>query len=142
MKTRRSIAAISVMLAVCAGIMFERVAAAPSDTSVTPGEFVVEHPTLINLGFEWQIDGDANRNASVDVSFRKVGETAWRKGLPLARIQNERTYWANVFDLVAPNMFAGSILDLEPGAAYDASRFAIPPSRSGRAPSSLRARRG
>ena len=124
MKTRRTIAAITVTLVLCAGVMFERVAAAPSDASVTPGEFVVEHPTLINLGFEWQIDGDANRNASVDLSFRKVGETAWRKGLPLARIQNERTYWANVFDLVAPNMFAGSLLDLEPGTAYEA-RFVL-----------------
>ena len=44
--------------------------AAADEAKVTPGEFVVEHPTLISLGFEWHIDGDANRNASVDVSFR------------------------------------------------------------------------
>jgi hypothetical protein len=61
-------------------------AAAPGDANVTPGEFVIEHPTLINLGFEWHIDGDANRNASVDVSFRKQQETAWRKAMPLARL--------------------------------------------------------
>ena len=42
------------------------VTAAPGDAQVTPGELVIEHPTLINLGFEWHIDGDANRNASVD----------------------------------------------------------------------------
>jgi len=36
------------------------IAAAPADAKVTPGEFVIEHPTLINLGFEWHIDGDAN----------------------------------------------------------------------------------
>jgi len=48
---------------------------APSDLSVRPGEFVIEHPTLINLGFEWLIDGDANRNASVEVTYRKVGDT-------------------------------------------------------------------
>ena len=42
---------------------------------VTPGELVVDHPTLINLGFEWRIDGDANRNARVEVSYRKQGET-------------------------------------------------------------------
>ena len=48
--------------------------AAPSDVKVTPGELVVDHPTLINLGFEWVIDGDANRNASVEVSYRKQGE--------------------------------------------------------------------
>ena len=28
-----------------------------------PASFAIEHPTLINLGFEWHIDGDANRNA-------------------------------------------------------------------------------
>jgi hypothetical protein len=50
---------------------------------VTPGELVVDPPTLINLGFEWLMDGDDNHNASVDVSYRKVGETAWKKGMPL-----------------------------------------------------------
>ena len=39
------------------------------------GKFVVEHPTLLNLGFEWAITGDANRNASVAVEFRAVGES-------------------------------------------------------------------
>lgn len=40
---------------------------------VSPGELVIDPPTLINLGFEWLIQGDANRNASVAVSYRKVG---------------------------------------------------------------------
>lgn len=86
---------------------------------VTPGELIVEHPTLINLGFEWMIDGDANRNASVDVTFRKQGDSAWRKAMPLLRLQNEQTYSANTWNLVAPNAFMGSILDLEPDTAYE-----------------------
>ena len=28
-----------------------------------PGEFIVEPPTLMSLGFEWRISGDDNRNA-------------------------------------------------------------------------------
>ena len=100
------------------------VAAAPGDAQVTPGELVVEHPTLINLGFEWHIDGDANRNAGVEVSFRKQGETAWRRGMPLVRLHGEQVFQRNVFNLVVPNMFAGSILDLEPGTAYEA-RFVL-----------------
>ena len=32
--------------------------------STEAGRFIVEHPTLLNLGFEWAIRGDANRNAS------------------------------------------------------------------------------
>jgi hypothetical protein len=91
---------------------------------VTPGDLVIDPPTLINLGFEWLIEGDANRNASVDVSFRKVGETTWRKGMPLVRLMGERVTQANVFNLVLPNMFAGSILDLEPGSNYEA-RFVM-----------------
>jgi hypothetical protein len=124
MKNMRLLIASCVALLFYASGVNERLLAAPGDASVTPGEFVVEHPTLINLGFEWHIDGDANRNATVDVSFRKQGETAWRKGMPLARIQNERIYQPNVFNLVSPNMFAGSILDLESDTAYEA-RFVM-----------------
>ena len=91
---------------------------------VTPGDLVVDPPTLINLGFEWLIEGDANRNASVAVSYRKAGETAWKNGMPLLRLQNERVTQPNVFNLVLPNMFAGSILDLEPDTAYEA-RFVM-----------------
>jgi hypothetical protein len=100
------------------------VTAAPGDTTVTPGEFLIEPPTLTNLGFEWHIDGDANRNARVDVSFRQQGETAWRQAMPLVRLHGERVFQRNVFNLVTPNMFAGSILDLEPDRAYEA-RFAM-----------------
>lgn len=56
------------------------------------GRFHVEHPTLVNLGFEWSITGDANRNATVSVQFRKVGESKWRTALPLVRIGGENVY--------------------------------------------------
>ncbi|MGE3959670.1 MAG: hypothetical protein AB7H96_23345 [Vicinamibacterales bacterium] len=120
-KMHAAVLAGSTMVMLLAGRPLQ---AAPTDAIVTPGEFVVEHPTLNNLGFEWHIDGDANRNASVAVSFRRQGSSEWRSGMPLARIQNERVYWANIFNLVAPNMFAGSILDLEPGTTYEA-RFVL-----------------
>src|SRR3954468_24868433 len=99
--------------------------AAVSGDKVKPGEFIVDHPTLINLGFEWLIQGDDNRNAQVNVSFRKRGEAPWRAGLPLLRLQGERIYQnQGVFDVVSPNMFAGSILDLEPDTEYEA-RFVM-----------------
>src|SRR4029453_6508089 len=98
--------------------------AAPGGATGAPGEFVIEHPTLINLGFEWHVEGDANRNASVDVSFRKRGETEWRKGLPLARLPGKQGFQRNVFNLIPPNIFAGTILYLEPGTAYEA-RFVM-----------------
>ena len=39
------------------------------------GKFTVEHPTLLNLGFEWSISGDENRNAKVEVQFRALHVT-------------------------------------------------------------------
>jgi hypothetical protein len=88
--------------------------------AIVPGEFVIEPPTLINLGFEWFVQGDDNRNASVAVSYRKKGDTTWKNALPLLRLQGERIYGESRVDFVSPNMFAGSILDLEPDIAYEA----------------------
>src|SRR5580700_7362768 len=80
----------------------------------TSQNFYVEPPTLISLGFEWQIEGDDNRNASVAVSYRKKGDQAWHEGLPLLRIGNERLN-ENAIQYITPNMLAGSIFALEPG---------------------------
>ncbi|MBM3758830.1 MAG: hypothetical protein FJW36_01150 [Acidobacteria bacterium] len=84
------------------------------------GKFHVEHPTLLNLGFEWSIAGDANRNATVTVQFRKVGDSAWRNALPLVRIGGENVYRrVENLDYTVPEGFAGSILNLEPGTEYE-----------------------
>src|SRR5256714_14343715 len=95
-----------------------RAADAKSD-AVTAGEFVIDPPTLINLGFEWMIQGDDNRNARVEVSYRKKGKARWIAALPLLRLQNEEIFQGDRLDLITPNMFAGSILDLEPGTEYE-----------------------
>jgi hypothetical protein len=102
-----------------------------SDAVLTAGangltlrDFVVEPATLINLGFEWFVDGDDNRNATVAVSYRRAGETAWQSALPLLRLQGERIAQGRQIDVTSPNMFAGSILDLEPDTDYDA-RFQV-----------------
>ena len=93
---------------------------------VTPGELVIDPPTLTNLGFEWVISGDENRNARVDVSYRKKGAGDWKPAMPLLRLGGEHIYWGraeaddHILNVIVPNMFAGSILDLEPGTAYEA----------------------
>src|SRR5262245_20793829 len=84
------------------------------------GRFFVEHPTLRNLGFEWAIRGDANRNAAVSVQFRAVGESGWRQALPLSRIGGEHVYRLREnLDYTVPDGFAGSILNLHPGTEYE-----------------------
>ncbi len=59
-------------LVVC-GCLHAAAGTAIAANPTRPGEFVVDPPTLINLGFEWFIDGDDNRNATVAVSYRKAG---------------------------------------------------------------------
>jgi hypothetical protein len=90
---------------------------------VTAKEFYVEPPTLISLGFEWQIDGDDNHNATVGVWYRKKGGQTWKQGLRFLRLDHEQIT-ENAFHYTTPNMFAGSIFDLEPDTDYEC-RFVL-----------------
>jgi hypothetical protein len=115
--------------------------AAVAQNSTTAGEFSVEPPTLTSLGFDWKISGDDNLNARVEVSFRRKGDQQWRPALPLFRLHHEKigtpvgpgyparpvsngTVYVNPFNYVAPNMFSGSILNLEPDTEYEC-RFTL-----------------
>src|SRR5580704_16555527 len=117
-----------------------------AQNTTTAGEFIAEPPTLVSLGFEWRIVGDDNRNAKVEVSFRKKNEPSWRPALPLLRVHNEQIgvppapasgrgggpagggegagarYPA--FKYTAANMFSGSILNLEADTEYEC-RFTL-----------------
>ncbi len=96
-----------------------------AQNATVAGKFTVEHPTLLNLGFEWAIVGDANRDAEVAVQFRAVGEASWRPALPLVRIGGERIFRAREhLDYTVPDGFAGSILNLKPGTEYEC-RFSM-----------------
>ena len=93
---------------------------AHAQNATESGRFFVDHPTLLNLGFEWSIKGDANRNATVSVQYRAAGESAWRNALPLARIGGERVFRQREhLDYTVPDGFAGSILNLRPGTEYE-----------------------
>jgi hypothetical protein len=89
--------------------------------AVKAGEIVVEPPTLICLGFEWEISGDRNRNAAVAVTYRRSrtdleSQDAWKPALPLLRIGGEQIFRA---PYTVPDRFAGSILDLDPDTEYE-----------------------
>jgi hypothetical protein len=116
---------------VAAGLAILGVGAARAASNPTAaGAFTIERPTLVSLGFEWRIKGDDNRNAAVAVSFRKKGERAWRKALPMLRLGGEEVFGQAAsngdhdFDYVAPEMFAGSILNLQPDTEYEC-RFVL-----------------
>ena len=63
---------LSVFLFVCATLR--------AGNGVQAGNFVVERPTLICLGFEWGISGDDNRNAAVDVIVPAFGRDRLEAG--------------------------------------------------------------
>jgi len=91
-----------------------------ADDRTTPGQLIVEHPTLQNLGFEWPIEGDDNRNATVEVRFRQKGTEVWKTALPLLRIGGEQIYRRREnLDYTVPQGFAGSVLNLQPGTDYE-----------------------
>jgi hypothetical protein len=100
--------------------LFSAATVAVAQNSTSAGRFTVEHPTLLNLGFEWEITGDANRNAVVAVQFRPAGPTEWGQAMPLLRIGGENVYRRREnLDYTVPDGFAGSILNLQPGTEYE-----------------------
>ena len=118
-----------VLLALTLAALFA--ASSWAQTNTVPREFTVDPPTLVSLGFAWKIAGDDNRNARVDVTYRKKGEQPWRQALPMLRLQHEQVFGGaprdggrHFFSFVAPNMFAGSLLNLEPATEYEC-RFVL-----------------
>lgn len=103
-----------------AALLFVASLALHAQTAVTPGRFHIEHPTFHNLGFEWLIDGDTNRNSSVEVRYRPQGQPTWRPALPLLRLGGERSFRDREnMSYTAPPGFAGSIFNLTPGTTYE-----------------------
>ncbi|MBM4018075.1 MAG: hypothetical protein FJ288_07050 [Planctomycetes bacterium] len=92
----------------------------PVQNKVTPGRFFADLPTIHGLGFRWYIEGDSNRNAAVAVEYRRKGTAAWRQAQPMLRVQNEvvdQSYQSRAWR--CGNLFAGSVLFLEPGTEYE-----------------------
>ena len=99
-----------------------RAADRPSIPWITAGELIVERPTLICLGFQWYTSGDDNKNAKATVKFRRVGDAEWKTGLDLWRLNGQRciSYHGEEHDFYEPpQMFAGSLFDLEPDTQYE-----------------------
>jgi len=93
-----------------------------ANNATIPGELLLERPTLISLGVEWRIEGDANQNASAQVEYRKQGETSWQAYLPLFRIGKGLTIHpigSPRFPYTIPDALAGSVMDLEPNTPYE-----------------------
>ena len=86
--------------------------------AATPGELIVEPPTLRCAGFHWEISGDGNENATALIEFREVGGTEWRRGLEFMRAGTD-----------GHQFVAGSLFNLVPGTAYEAEVTLVDPDR-------------
>ncbi|MBN1237373.1 MAG: hypothetical protein JXB36_02675 [Gammaproteobacteria bacterium] len=138
MNLRASLRGLTVIVPLFAGAFVTQPAAAAD--KVTALDIEIVPPTVVSGGVDWKIYGDDNRNASVKVVYREVGSADWEEGLDLFRLQNEdmNPYPGGistdshpsrggkgalmmrpllVYDV--PNMFSGSLFDLEPDTAYE-----------------------
>jgi hypothetical protein len=96
---------------------------AAENASKPLGEPVLDPPTLHCLGVYWIIGGDDNKNARIDVEYRKQGDADWKKGQPLFRVEKgahkieKRGSKLDVPDTAW--LFAGSVFILTPDSPYE-----------------------
>ena len=83
-----------------------------------PNEVDLEEPTLHSLGVRWLIEGENSADTTIEVNYRKVGETNWVTGMPLFRVESEAL--ADMDPLTSnQTLFAGSLFYLTPGTEYE-----------------------
>lgn len=111
-------------------------AARPVINSMTTGELRYA-PTIHSIGFEWDIQNDANHNATCALRFRAKGTQEWRDTIGLLRIDYRGWYGREpgkppTTDAYRHfNMLAGSIMFLEPATAYEVELAAKDPDGGG-----------
>ena len=93
---------------------------ASSASSLATGQ-LRSYSTLHSIGVEWDIAGDTNHNAVGIIQFRVQGTGAWKQGFPLFRVDYTNP------DGELFNMFAGSLLFLHPGTAYEVKVDVVDP---------------
>ncbi len=93
-------------------------AALRGGNATIPGAVTVPYPTIHNLAVEWPIDGDDNGNGGVTVRYRKVGDGAWRQGMPLRRVPAGASREPRMARSWT-SRHSGSIFDLSPATEYE-----------------------
>lgn len=89
-----------------------------AENASKPVRLIEELPTLKCLGVRWLIAGDDNRNAKVEVAYRKAGAPEWSKALDLFRVDPKGMRKA-VQPPDGQFLFAGSIFGLEEATEYE-----------------------
>jgi len=93
------------------------------DKASPQGDPALDPATLHCLGGYWIVSGDDNRNAKIEVEYRKDGVEEWKRGPNFFRVEKG----AHKPDKFKPSvdvpdgawLFAGSVFVLEPDTAYE-----------------------
>lgn len=89
------------------------------ENATFPGTISTPYPTITCLAVEWLIEGDANENGKVEVSYRKAGEQEWNTAMPLVRIPAGTTGSRTRPTYTWQNKHSGSIFDLQADTEYE-----------------------
>ncbi len=90
--------------------------AARAQNASTPGTLEL-YATYECIGVRLAYTGDDDNNATAHIEWRRAGDVAWFTGVDMARIQNHR--------------WAGSVLWLKPGTAYEVRTVITDPDGGG-----------
>ncbi|NND06510.1 MAG: hypothetical protein HKN87_09020 [Saprospiraceae bacterium] len=82
---------------------------------VIPGN-LESYSTIHSIGFEWDITGDDNHNATCSLQYKVAGAATYISFKSMYRV-----------DFEGYNMLAGSILFLDPGTTYDVRLTMVDP---------------
>ena len=102
---------VSCLLAL--GVVFQSAAAA--QPAVSAGE-LRQYATPQSIGFEWDVTGDDDHDAIVNVRYRPSGTVDWFEAFPMFRV-----------DFNGNNMLAGSILFVAGGTEYEVELDLVDP---------------
>src|ERR1039458_8676217 len=91
------------------------------------GDPVVEPATLRCLGAYWVIKGDDNKNAHVDVAYRKAGTQDWKAGPPLIRVVKDGNKDRDIKLTKDDWLFAGSVIDVPEATDYEMKLTLVDP---------------
>jgi hypothetical protein len=90
----------------------------PAADVTIPGEITTPFPKLNHLAVEWQIEGDANLNASCTVRYRKRGGELWQGARPLRRVPAGASQKTSR-PLAWTNRLSGTLFNLGSGTSYE-----------------------
>ena len=84
------------------------------------GDIEFDPPTIHAIGLSLPVlAGDEDFDASVSVSYRPAGTSAWKEALPLQRVRTDTLSRPDPTPFPIAEQFAGSIFGLEADRAYE-----------------------